>query len=170
MLDILISFKAIIVLGEDLTRFRNVSKELHKFLTAFVWNGRCERLGFDEAWLDCTDMIDYNVSNLNLYDLEHSFFQLNKDDPSVGFPFDGLATAGERFPTNDTSDQQRGNFFALGPEGADPLELRLRLGSHLASHLRHLIRLEKGYTATVGISVNVCKLLEYRATALSCYV
>ena len=39
----------IILLGEDLTRFRDASKELFSFLRTFSWNGRVERLGFDEV-------------------------------------------------------------------------------------------------------------------------
>lgn len=43
--------EVVIVLGEDLTRFRNASKELYAFLRSFSWNSRCERLGFDEVGL-----------------------------------------------------------------------------------------------------------------------
>jgi nucleotidyltransferase/DNA polymerase involved in DNA repair len=43
----------VIVLGEDLARFRNASKELYSLLRSFSWNARCERLGFDEVRL-CT--------------------------------------------------------------------------------------------------------------------
>ena len=39
----------VIVLGEDLTRFRNTSKELYQFLKTFSWSGKVERLGFDEV-------------------------------------------------------------------------------------------------------------------------
>lgn len=39
----------IIVLGEDLTRFRDASKDLYHFLRGFSWNGKVERLGFDEV-------------------------------------------------------------------------------------------------------------------------
>ena len=39
----------VIVLGEDLTQFRDVSKELYQFLRDFSWNGLVERLGFDEV-------------------------------------------------------------------------------------------------------------------------
>ena len=39
----------VIVLGEDLTRFRNASKELYNFLRGYAWSGRAERLGFDEV-------------------------------------------------------------------------------------------------------------------------
>lgn len=39
----------VIVLGEDLTRFRNASKELYTFLRAYAWSSKVERLGFDEV-------------------------------------------------------------------------------------------------------------------------
>lgn len=39
----------VVVLGEDLTKFRDASKELYLFLRAFVWGGRVEKLGFDEV-------------------------------------------------------------------------------------------------------------------------
>ena len=39
----------VIVLGEDLTKFRDASKELFSFLQGFVWGGHLEKLGFDEV-------------------------------------------------------------------------------------------------------------------------
>ena len=39
----------IIVLGEDLTRFRNASKDNYTFLRSYVWSNKVERLGFDEV-------------------------------------------------------------------------------------------------------------------------
>ena len=41
---------AVIILGEDLTRFRNASKELYSFLSESTWSQQAERLGFDEVW------------------------------------------------------------------------------------------------------------------------
>ena len=41
--------EVIIELGEDLTMFRNASKELYNFIKDFSWNGKLERLGFDEV-------------------------------------------------------------------------------------------------------------------------
>lgn len=40
----------VIVLGEDLTRFRNASKDLYNFLAQAIWSNRAEKLGFDEVW------------------------------------------------------------------------------------------------------------------------
>ena len=39
----------IILSGEDLTRFRDASKELYHFLQGYCWSRRVERLGFDEV-------------------------------------------------------------------------------------------------------------------------
>ena len=41
----------IIVLGEDLTRFRNASKDNYNFLRGYSWSNKVEKLGFDEVSL-----------------------------------------------------------------------------------------------------------------------
>ena len=41
----------ILVLGEDLTRFRDASKDNYNFLRGYSWNNKVERLGFDEVSL-----------------------------------------------------------------------------------------------------------------------
>ncbi|KAG9945829.1 DNA/RNA polymerase, partial [Aureobasidium melanogenum] len=131
----------IIVLGEDISRFRDASKMLYQFLRSFSWSDRAERLGFDEVWLDVTDMIEYNISLLNQHDLSQSFFVLQKDDPTQGFAFDASCYAGPRYPNSTSTDDEI-------------LSLRLKLGSHLAFHLRNELERKKGYTSTVGISTS----------------
>lgn len=42
----------VIVLGEDLSRFRDASKNLYLYLRSIVWSDRVERLGFDEVRLE----------------------------------------------------------------------------------------------------------------------
>ncbi|KAK4981685.1 hypothetical protein LTR66_009792 [Elasticomyces elasticus] len=138
--------EVIIVLGEDISRFRDASKELYGFLRDFSWNGKVERLGFDEVWMDVTDMVDYNMELLNSNDLAHSFFQLDRSEPTHGFSFDASASAGHTFP----NVSMIANTSATRVNGG--LGLRLRLGSHLAMYLRHQLEQEKGYTSTVGIS------------------
>ena len=44
----------ILVLGEDLTRFRNASKDNYNFLRGYSWSNKVERLGFDEVSLSAT--------------------------------------------------------------------------------------------------------------------
>ncbi|KAG9682026.1 DNA/RNA polymerase, partial [Aureobasidium melanogenum] len=131
----------IIVLGEDISRFRDASKMLYQFLRSFSWNNRAERLGFDEVWLDVTDMIEYNISLLNQHDLSRSFFVLQKDDPTQGFAFDATCYTGPTYPDSASTDDE-------------VLSLRLKLGSHLASYLRNELERKKGYTSTVGISTS----------------
>jgi DNA polymerase iota len=39
----------VIILGEDLTKFRDASKSLYVFLRGFLWGSKIEKLGFDEV-------------------------------------------------------------------------------------------------------------------------
>lgn len=43
--------KLVLVDGEDLTPFRDVSKVLFNFLRSISWNNKVERLGFDEVFM-----------------------------------------------------------------------------------------------------------------------
>lgn len=45
----------VIVLGEDLSRFRDVSKDLFLYIRSFVWGEKVERLGFDEVCIASFD-------------------------------------------------------------------------------------------------------------------
>lgn len=108
-----------------------------------------------QLFLDVTEMIDYNVDLLNTNDLEHSFFQLNRQDPTVGFIYNATEFYGPTWPPVDQhpihSPETRGHFLA--PE-SDLLCMRLLVASHLAGYLRQQLESHKGYTATVGISTN----------------
>lgn len=124
---------------------------MYKHLESFTWSGKVERLGFDEVFMDVSDLISFNKSLLNPNDLEHSFFQLKADDPTVGFSFDATKIAGHSFPD-----------FGLDPllsslvacTDANELLARLILGSHLAQYLRWNLEEHRGYTSTVGVSTN----------------
>jgi len=150
----------IIVLGEDLTRFRNASKELYDFLRRFVWSQKAERLGFDEVFLDVTDLVDFNVNILNHNALSHSFFHLDRTDPTVGFSYNASKYAGSTYPGSAAEGSIKSPCTAdvsqdlLATVANDLLELRLRVASHLAQYLRHQLEEQKGYTSTVGISTN----------------
>ncbi|KAF3389145.1 DNA polymerase iota [Penicillium rolfsii] len=136
----------VIVLGEDLTKFRNASKDLYSFVRDFIWGGRVERLGFDELSLDVTEMIDYNVQLLNSNDLTTSFFHLDRKDPTVGFTYDATRYDGATYPPTEDGS-------VASPE-ASSVEMRLLLGSHLIGYLRSRMEHEKGFTATGGVSTS----------------
>lgn len=100
-------------------------------------------------------MIDYNVNLLNRRQLESSYFFLNRDDPTVGFPFDASSIVGHAFPPTSVH-QVTPMHSTKGPLGEEEdqctLHLKLVLGSHLAQHLRSRLEEARGYTSTVGIS------------------
>ncbi|KAH6682967.1 hypothetical protein B0J14DRAFT_135238 [Halenospora varia] len=147
----------VIVLGEELGRFRDASKSLYRYLESFTWSGKVERLGFDEVWLDITDLVDYNQTLLNPNDPTHSFFQLNKNDPTVGFPYNATTITGHTYPNNPQQDEILKSSTAIpsfDPGNGNDLMERLILGSHLAQYIRWNLEEQKGYTSTVGISTN----------------
>lgn len=105
-----------------------------------------------QVFLDVTDMIDYNQDLLNHNDLIHSFFHLDRGDPTIGFSYDASNVSGPTFPVGLSTASSPTASTAILP--GDPLHFRLRLGSHLAQHMRHQLEEHKGYTATAGISTN----------------
>ncbi|KUI57990.1 DNA polymerase iota [Cytospora mali] len=128
--------------GEDLSAFRDVSKKLYGLLRSYSWNSKVERLGLDEVFLDVTDIVDYNAALLNPNVLSDSFFCLSRDDPEKGFAFDATSIAG-CVTGNGHGEDNHGN----------PLYVRLLLASHLARYLRLKIE-EQGYTLACGISTS----------------
>ncbi|APA16313.1 hypothetical protein sscle_16g110830 [Sclerotinia sclerotiorum 1980 UF-70] len=162
----------VIVLGEELGRFRDASKMLYKHLEKFSWSGKVERLGFDEVFMDVTDIVDYNQKLLNPNDLTHSFLQLDRNDPTAGFIFNATRVAGHGYPDLQPGDEVSSQYLSnsAAPNSDAELLTRLILGSHLAQYLRLSLEEEKGYTSTVGISTNklLSKLVKYRVLDSKC--
>lgn len=97
-------------------------------------------------------MIDYNLDLLNHNDLMHSFFHLDRNDPTIGFAYDASNHSGPVFPVGLSIASSHPSSTEIRP--GDLFQLRLRLGSHLAQHMRLQLEEHKRYTATVGISTN----------------
>ncbi|KAH6676080.1 impB/mucB/samB family protein [Plectosphaerella plurivora] len=133
----------VIIEGEDLTPFRDVSKTIWSFLRSHSWNDKVERLGLDEVFMDVTDIIGYNIFCINKASLAESFFQLSKKDPERGFGCDLRQLAGcVQGDTPDTSLLDNHNY------------VKLLLASHLAQYLRLKIEEDFGFTSACGISSN----------------
>ncbi|KAI0009272.1 DNA/RNA polymerase [Xylariaceae sp. FL0662B] len=147
----------VVAKGEDLTPFRDASKRLWAFLRAHSWNGRVERLGLDEVFLDVTDVVAYNQELLNRHALADSFFQLSRRDPEKGFSFDGRRFFGCVYPPAPPPDRAEADDASSGllllPDDS-PLCVRLMLASHLAGYLRRRLEEDFGYTASGGVSTN----------------
>jgi len=104
--------------------------------------------------MDVTDMIDYNLDILNRNNLTLSFFHLDRNDPTIGFPFDASTLSGHTFSATNLQTPSPYSSTPASPSAEDELSLRLLLGSHLARYMRHHLEEQKGYTSTVGISTN----------------
>lgn len=135
----------VLVEGEDLSPFRDVSKRLYGLLRSYIWSDKIERLGLDESFLDVTDMITYNLELLNRHSLHESYFCLSRTDPEMGFVFDATSFSGCVHGQDDDEGSLDDNL--------DTLRMRLLLASHLAHHLRTRIE-DEGYTTACGIATN----------------
>ncbi|KAK3387228.1 putative DNA polymerase iota [Podospora didyma] len=152
----------VIVDGEDLSLFRDVSKRLYALLRSYSWSGKLERLGLDEVFVDVTDIVTYNVELLNKNSLSQAYFCLSRTNPEQGFPYDASTFSGcVVFGQNscDGDDAQAASAAAAAAaavaidNNSDPCMLRLLLASHLASFLRLKIE-DEGFTTSCGISTN----------------
>jgi len=114
----------VVVNGEDLTIYRNASKANFLYVRDIVWGQKVEKLGFDELWLDVTEMIDHNMKFNGIFDL--------------GF--------GKSF----TYNEMPGYTFPLDKE----VDKRLQIAMHLAKHFRDSIADELGFTSSAGVSTN----------------
>lgn len=141
----------VVVDGEDLSPFRDVSKRLYALLRSHSWNGRVERLGLDEVFLDVTDMVKYNLELLNQATITDSFFYLSRTDPAGGgFSYDASSFAGCVHAPEDVAEAAHGGHAGFLD---NPLYMRLLVASHLAHYLRMKIE-EEGYTTACGIATN----------------
>ncbi|KAK2066439.1 hypothetical protein P8C59_000262 [Phyllachora maydis] len=141
----------VLVEGEDLTPFRDVSKRLYALLRAYSWSRKVERLGLDEVFFDATDLVAWNAELLNRNTLARSFFCLSRDDPEKGFVYDATAFAGFVHGLGNPGTSGLENPGTSGLE--NPLYVRLLLASHLARYLRLQIE-EQGFTSACGIATN----------------
>jgi len=107
-----------------------------------------------QVFMDVTDMIDYNIELLNHNDLGSSFFHLNRNDPTTGFPYDASSIYGHTYPATPVQPLSPPSSTTPSPQSSGPhtIFMRLLLGSHLAQYLRHQLEEQNGYTSTVGIS------------------
>ena len=102
--------------------------------------------------MDVTEMVEYNLDLLNQNAPRTSFFHLDRNDPTAGFPFDATHLCGHTFPAKGTLETSA-QSSSLMPV-YDSFLLRLCLGSHLAQHLRYQLEEHTSFTCTVGISTN----------------
>ncbi|KAK3585277.1 hypothetical protein CHS0354_040221 [Potamilus streckersoni] len=116
----------VLVSGEDLTHYRQMSYQISEFLTRY--SSEVERLGFDENFIDITDMVQQRI-HLGNYIPEIKGHIYGRDDFSV------------------SKD--------LSPESCIcGCHTRLAVGSQIADDIRDSLFQELGITCCGGISYN----------------
>ncbi|CAK7244761.1 MAG: hypothetical protein STHCBS139747_006307 [Sporothrix thermara] len=162
----------VLVDGEDLSPFRDVSKQLYRLVCNVVGAAApVERLGLDEVFVDATALVDANLDRILARPADDrssdELFLLSSEgaDEPRGFSFDSTSFAGHVVgdDRDDNRDDNRDDSNAsapfLGHAGAISsrharTRMRLLLGSQLAAHLRYCLEHEAGYTSSAGIATS----------------
>lgn len=154
----------VLVDGEDLSPFRDVSKQLYRLMRDTVGpTAPVERLGLDEMFVDATALIDANLERIlaaqsNEGRPRSDLFVISDGDDGVqGFQFDSSSFAGHVIGEGNRDNQA--HVSSQGQDDATSSEhtktrMRLLLGSHLAAHLRLRLEHDAGYTSSSGISTS----------------
>ncbi|CAK7272170.1 hypothetical protein SEPCBS57363_004996 [Sporothrix epigloea] len=154
----------VLVDGEDLTPFRDVSKQLYRLVRDAVGPAApVERLGLDEVFVDATALVDANFERIFSRPadspLSNELFLLSLDgsDEPWGFSCDCTSFAGHVI--GDSSENGHAGPPLLRQGGTETerharTRMRLRLGSQLAAYLRLRLEHEAGYTSSAGIATS----------------
>ncbi|TPX31930.1 DNA-directed DNA polymerase [Synchytrium microbalum] len=148
----------VVVSGEDISRYRRSSRHIFDLVNVAV-NGNSslprvnvERLGFDELFIDVTDIVSAHLDQAGMDIPIGSIIQLDL--------FPDLESIVDE---NDWSPMYlryqygtfEGNVVGVQPQQSlDRQHLLLATASHLARHLRHVIYRRLKYTCSSGVSVN----------------
>ncbi|KAL8615934.1 hypothetical protein ACOMHN_034610 [Nucella lapillus] len=115
----------LLVSGEDLTRYREMSYKISEFLIKYTPN--VERLGFDENFLDVTEMVEQRIRG-----------DLAKED-----------VVGHIYSPQDTAESDsRVKPCSCG------CHHRLAVGSQIAADIRSALNVELGISGCAGIAHN----------------
>lgn len=142
----------VLVNGEDLTYFRQVSAQVCKLVRSIVWGKKVEKLGMDELFCDVTDMVNHHLGSLQPGTSSASrWFDLNRPDAeqrddAYGFEYKAWPTdcPGHVYPSEAAAWLDRNQ--------PDQWQERMLTAAQLAFHLRQRISNEVGLTCSAGIA------------------
>lgn len=148
----------VLVNGEDLSYFRQVSAQVWRLVRSVVWNGQVEKLGMDELFCDVTQMVDHHLASSNLTDKDDVWFNLSspfEDRPKYGFTYKAWPSLPPGYLHPDSA------VAHLDCNRPDSYQQRMLAAAHLAYYLRQRISNEVGLTCSAGIahSKTVAKLV-----------
>lgn len=141
----------ILVNGEDLTYFRQVSAQVWRLVRSIVWEKRVEKLGMDELFCDVTEMVDHHLNTLQSDRDGVRWFDLNP-------PSESEKQAGYGFEYKPWPSDSPGHIHPsqasewLENNKTDPWQERMLAAAHFASYIRQRISNEVGLTCSAGIA------------------
>lgn len=141
----------VLVNGEDLTYFRQVSSQVWRLVRSIVWQKRVEKLGMDELFCDVTEMVDHHLSTLQRGTDGTRWFDLNAPDQNgkvEGYGFDYPA-----WPADPPGHTHPGDAAEhLAHNRPDGWQERMLAAARLAYYIRQRIADEVGLTCSAGIA------------------
>ncbi|KDN46619.1 DNA/RNA polymerase [Tilletiaria anomala UBC 951] len=169
----------VLVNGEDLSWFRKLSSAIFTLVRRVVWGGKVEKLGMDELFCDVTDMVDAHLVQRMAEQTASgssgtsvSFFDLRQPShssrtPSLAGDVSGTdvdshngfwyvaepdRVPGHVLPSPASNSRQGLGLSSALQQAEDLYATRLRIGTHLALHLRDMIEREVGLTLSAGVA------------------
>ncbi|PWZ03293.1 DNA/RNA polymerase [Testicularia cyperi] len=144
----------VLVNGEDLTYFRQVSSQVWRLVRKIIWHKRVEKLGMDELFCDVTEMVDHHLETVTsgIHDPStRTWFELtppheDKEAFRGGFHYPSWPELPPGHVHPDAAQQH------LDSNRPDRYQQRMLVAAHIAYFLRQRISDEIGLTCSAGIA------------------
>lgn len=141
----------ILVNGEDLTYFRQVSSQVWRLVRSIVWEKRVEKLGMDELFCDVTEMVDHHLSTLDKVKEATRWFDLNA--PKHSQRMDDYGFEYQAWPADPPGHLHPSDAAEyLKQNEPDWWQQRMLVAARLAYYMRQRISDEVGLTCSAGIA------------------
>ena len=141
----------ILVNGEDLTYFRQVSSQVWRLVRSVVWDKKVEKLGMDELFCDVTEMVDHHLSRLSKGRQAERWFDLNA--PGHGEKKGGYGFGYQAWPVDPPGHMHPSEAAEhLQQNQPDWWQERMLVAARLAYYMRQRISDEVGLTCSAGIA------------------
>ncbi|CDW97189.1 hypothetical protein [Sporisorium scitamineum] len=141
----------VLVNGEHLTYFRQVSSQVWRLVRSIVWEKRVEKLGMDELFCDVTEMVEHHLNAVRDSTRAEIWFDLNA--PGHGEKVEGYGFGYQAWPADPPGHLHPSEAAEhLLQNQPDRWQERMLVAARLAFYLRQRISNEVGLTCSAGIA------------------